>query len=133
MSIQGSSIDVGATYTPSGGTATALKNRSNGTNHVVMYLDDGSDYADQTTIDFKVKEPKVNASSAGGYTQRRSESVTKTPKTLASGDTTIDKAGWFIAVSRETTDAEIQALVDLQVAQLLDADYADFREDQSTS
>lgn len=133
MSIQSASVPIGATFSPTGGSATSLLTKRQEGNTVSTILDDGSAFIDQTVLEFSTKEPKVSASAPDGYTQRRNVVYVKVPRTLANGNTTVDTLRLEVAASVETSAANLTSLRELAVHALTDSDFTDFWEEQSMS
>jgi hypothetical protein len=131
MTIASASVAIGATFAPSGGSATSLLTKSSeGTQHIV-YLDDGSDLIDQETYDFSYKAPKSSASAPGGYTAARNTVVIKVPLDLADGSSYVDTVRIEIACAQERTAAQKLSLRERAMHILNDADFTSFWDDQS--
>ncbi len=132
MPLNGASIPIGATYAPTGGSATSLVTSEgpSGGSHLLL-LDDGSDLINQTTFEFSVKRPKVNSGSPSGYTQARNIILIKDPFLLDNGNLNVDTVRCEVACAYERTDAEKDQLIELLIHALVDADFASFHHDQS--
>ena len=130
--INNASVPVGTTYTPSGGTATSFKTKSNRDNHIA-YLDDGSELIDQVTAEFSVKEAKVLESAPNGYSQARNSVFVRNPLALDNGGRTMNTGSVSLNCDIETTDAEKLAILELLAHFILDSDFAEFWLEQSQS
>lgn len=133
MSITTASIPLGATYAPSGGTATSFIVKKATDAGMSVVLDDGSDFLSQTEMSFTTKEPKSNDSAPNGYTQGRNNVHIKVPLSLDNGNRTVNNVKIEISSDIETTDAERATLRELAAHVLLDADYQDFWDAQARS
>lgn len=134
MSISSASMPIGATYTPTGGSATSLvaKGSTSGS-QLSTFLDDGSILLDQIQFDFSYSEPKVNSGAPGGWTQARNNVAVKSPLGLDNGNRTVNTIRIEISCDPETTDAEKATLREYGAHVLLDSDFTDFWDNQSTS
>lgn len=130
--INGASFAIGASFAPTGGTATDVKTKTNVEKHIA-YLDDGSALIDQKVLEFSSKDPVVNASAPNGYTQARSTVVVKVPLSLDNGNRTINTVKMEIACDIETTDAEKATLREYALHCLSDSDIQEFWDEQSRS
>lgn len=124
MSIRDYSLAVGGTISTTGGTSTPVLVKRSDLNSVQMILDDGSAYADETRVNVVTSEPKQNASSPGGYTQRRVSQKIILPFTNADGSKTSMAAEIAINVPVEASPSDISGLRSLiaQVTTSADAD-----------
>jgi hypothetical protein len=59
-----------------------------------------------------VKPYAVSDSAPGGYTQQRATMLLKKPKVLANGNRTVNTARYELAYDPETTNAEIEEMVE---------------------
>lgn len=133
MTINSASIPVDATITPSAGTATTLKTKSNdGALHVV-FLDDGADLLTQSVMEFSYKEPKAQSGAPNGYSQARNTVVIKKPLALDNGNRTVNTLRIEFAGDVEMTAAEKLSLRTLGVLALSDSDFTEFWDDQSAA
>lgn len=130
MAIQNATLPVGATITPSGGTATTMKLKEVTPSKLVVALDDGSEFLSQQTIDVVTKSPVVSTSAPNGYTQARSSAFFRFPLSLDNGNRTVNTLKIELAVDHETTAAEIQGYLAKGVLFMLSADAADMWEQQ---
>lgn len=130
MSIKNASIPVGATFTPSGGTATTLLDMG-ASDKTIVLLDDGSDFLVQTTMNFDTKAPKVSVGAPNGYTQARNSVLVQVPRILANGNRTVDTIRIEVSCDPETDDTEKGSMRELGAHVLLDSDFAAFWNDQS--
>lgn len=127
------SIDIGATLTPSGGTATTLKTKKmiSARNMHILYLDDNSALNDQTTVECSQKEPRVNSGAPNGYTQARNILLVKDPFLLDNGETTINSIRVEQSCDAELTAAEKLELRVKAALMLIDSDLQEFWDEQS--
>jgi hypothetical protein len=133
MTIANASIPIGATFAPSGGSATTIKTKeANGPRHLA-FLDDGSALLDQQTADFSYKAPKVSVGAPNGYTQARNTVVVKVPLTLANGNLTVNTIRIEQSCDFETSAADKASLREWAVHLLNDSDFTEFWDDQSAS
>jgi len=121
MSISNASIPMGATITPSGGTARTLVSLGSNPGENRLYLDDGSSLILRMNLLATSKLPSPNASKPNGYTQQRSALNVQRPKLLANGNYTTNSARAEISYDPESTTAEVQELLDALVLSLITA------------
>jgi len=133
MSISAASVTVGATFAPTGGSATSLLQKSDDGNSVQTILDDGSILLSQKQVDFSTQAPKVSTGAPNGYTQARNTVVIKVPLTLDNGNRTVNTIRIELASDIETTDAERDTLRELAMHVLNDTDFDDFWNQQALS
>jgi len=127
MSIQNASVPIGATYTPSGGTATTMIDKGNAqAGQTSVILDNSATFQLQTGLNFTVKEPKASLNAPGGYTQARASVYITVPFILDNGSRTVNTVKVEIAHDPELVDSEVDDLLELAAHLVLDADYADF-------
>jgi hypothetical protein len=127
MSIKTASVAIGATYAPTGGTATAITPLATSNTDISAFVaTTGVMASTRTEIVFSGKVPKVSASGPGGYTQGRSSVLVKQPKTLANAARTINTASVSLSIDPETTAAEVTALKSLLINLINDADFDQF-------
>lgn len=132
MSIRSASIPVGATFAPTGGTATSLVVLSQEAGKITAFVGTSGVLAQtRTECTFETKIPRVNSNAPGGYTQGRSIMVAKVPKTLANLARTVNTARVELSIDPETTAAEVAALKSLLVNSIVDADFDQFWQNQS--
>jgi hypothetical protein len=127
MSIKTASVPIGATFSPTGGTATAITPLSTSNTDISAYVATAGVMAStRTEVTFSGKVPKVSKTAPGGYSQGRSSVLVKTPKVLANLQRTINTASFSLAIDPETTAAEVAALKSLIVNMITDADFDQF-------
>lgn len=131
MSISAASIPVGATISPTGGSATSFTVLGGDESRVEAVLADGSAFAARTKMTFTAKSPKTSASAPGGYTQLRNKVVISKPKTLANGNTTLNTISVELSVDPESSAADMTALQTLACLLLSDSDFTAFWQQQS--
>lgn len=132
MSIRLASVPVGATFAPSGGTATSLVMLSSDSNSASAFVGTtGVTPLTRSEISFVGKPPRVSKTAPGGFTQGRASAVVSQPKVLANLARTLNTAGVYFNIDPETTDAELTALKSLLVNLILDADLAQLWLNQS--
>lgn len=134
MSIKTASVLVDGTVATTGGTATTLIDKGSSTkNNWVGILNDSSEFLNQTTVTFSIREPRVDSGAPNGYTQARSEVVVHVPLALDNGSYTRNTLRLSVAVDHETTDAEIESILVLGAQLLADSDFSDFFKKQALS
>jgi hypothetical protein len=131
MSIASGTVLVGGTTSSTGGTSTGFIVKGDTFNEAKVVLDDSSAFIDATNISFSVKDPVVNSSAPNGYTQRRSNVSVLVPLALDNGNYTTNSVKISISCDPETTDAEVDALIELGAQLLRDADFDAFWKQQS--
>lgn len=131
MSINAASITVGATFAPTGGSATTLKTKTLSESKHVVFLDDGASIAAQTVLEFSQKQPKVSSSAPNGYTQQRNTVLIKFPFALDNGSSTVNTAKVEVACDVELTAAEKLSMREYLLHLLSDSDFLEFWDDQS--
>lgn len=106
-----------------GGTALTLASAgSDGiTNRLIVTAD--TDFRTRRSIVASIKTPKPLATAPNGYTQARSKAVYTKPKLLANTKYTNNTISIEISVDVETTQTEIQELMDVGAQMLFDADF----------
>lgn len=132
MAIRTSSIPVGATIAPTGGTATGLVSLGQNLTDLSTYLaTTGVTQLTRTAMDFTSKQPKVSLTAPGGFTQGRSGVKITSPKVLANLKRTLNSIKIDLSIDPETTVAENLALRSLAALALLDSDFDAFWINQS--
>lgn len=102
------------TLTPSGGTNVVYtKVRQNGDTHQFQCLDD-SDMRTRRSLDVKVSLAKPSKNAPNGYTQNRVLFYFKDPILLANGSITVNGNRSELHFDVESSDAQLQALLDKQ-------------------
>jgi hypothetical protein len=131
MSIESSAVLVDGTVATTGGTNTSVITKGQSLDSHKVILDDGAEFIDTSTIDFSIKDPKVNSGSPNGYTQARSSVKLSVPLALDNGNRTVNTFTLSLSVDPETTDAEIESMLVLAAQLLHDSDFSDFWKKQS--
>lgn len=126
MSFASASIPVGATFAPTGGTATSLLSLGRVGSSESFLVNDSSAFISRKLVNANVTEPRVNASSPNGYTQRRARVNIQVPITLANGKTTTNSITMELACDPETSNAQVDALHSLAINILNDSDFDAF-------
>jgi len=85
-----------------------------------------ADFRTRRSIDFSVKVPKVNSSSINGYTLGRARALYKQPKLLANGKIVTNTVALEIAYDFESTDVEVQRMLDTGAQLFFDTDFTSF-------
>lgn len=132
MTIQSSSVNIDGTVATTGGTATTMLNKGGTLNERRCVLDDGSEFINETKLEFTVRDPVVNSGAPNGYTQARSIVKVLEPLLLDNGSYTTNKLEISLSVDPETTDAEVESMLVLGAQLLHDADFSEFWKKQST-
>lgn len=124
MSIRTASIPVGATITPSGGTATSLALLgSDATSARAFLASSGVTPLTRTELNFVCKQPKPSSGAPGGFTQGRASVKLTVPKTLSNTARTLNSGSVEIAIDPETTAAELLAIKTNLILVLADSDF----------
>lgn len=128
MSLDNASIPIGATYAPTGGSATTMKTLETSAGSRKLYLDDGSDMILRKTCLATAKAPVPNSGAPNGYTQSRVTAVFHVPFLLDNGNYTTNSIKIEASFDPELTTAEVEAqLWDLVRHVCVDSDFDDFR------
>lgn len=132
MSIKTALVALGSTFTPTGGTSTAIVPLNTSNADITAFVGTSGVIAStRTEITFSGKTPKASSSGPGGYTQGRSSVLVKQPKVLANAARTINTASVSLAIDPETTAAEVAALKSLLINLINDADFDQFWQNQA--
>jgi len=131
MPIKTGTIKTSALIAVSGGTDVSLLSRGGSLGTIKVILDDGSEYLNQTAMDFSIKEPKVNIGSPNGYTQMRNVLKITQPKVLSNGNSTLNSVTVNLGTDVETSNAEISELLQLASQVLTESSFDDFWQNQS--
>jgi hypothetical protein len=124
MSIRNASVPVGATFSPTGGTATSLVVIEQKAGEVRSFIGTaGVTAKDRTELKFTSLTPKPSVSTPGGFTQGRASVTVSVPKILANTNRTINTGSISLAFDPETTVAEVAALKSVLINALIDADF----------
>jgi len=133
MSLIGGSLPIGATFAPTGGSATTLVDLGGSETRRKLLIDDAAEYALRRLINVSVVEPQVNSGYPGGYTPIKRRVAITYPITLADDSVFVNQAIVELIVHRETVDADITALRSDVCNVMDDADFDGFWEDSSLS
>lgn len=107
MALRNASIPLGATLTPTGGTATTLSSLGQTLSELKTYLASaGVTQLTRTAVDFSTKQPKASITAPGGFTQGRSSFKMTRPKVLANTKRTLNGISVEISTDPETSAAE---------------------------
>lgn len=124
MSIRNASVPVGATFSPTGGTATSLVLLSGDSATSRAFVGtSGVTPLTRTELTFSSKLPKVSPSAPGGFTQGRASVKITVPKVLANLNRTLNSATLEIALDPETTSTDLAAIKSLLVNLIVDVDF----------
>lgn len=123
MGLSSASVPIGATYAPTGGSATSFVSlgQTDGSNR--LYIDDGASLILRKTMLATTRPPVANASAPNGYTQQRSSLVFHLPKLLANGNYTTNTVRIEVAFDPETTEAERDLMRELIAHVGVDVDF----------
>lgn len=125
MPINGASIPVGATWTPSGGSAKTYTSDGITVANGVHLIDASvTDFRVRPQMTLKTKVPTLD--SLGNYSKGRRSLVCTIPKVLASGKTVFPLIRIELEDHPELSAAEVATLVSIGVNTLVDADFATF-------
>lgn len=133
MSLSNASIPIGATYAPTGGSATSLVSLGSTSEQNKLFIDDGAGLILRKTCLASSKAPVPNAGAPNGYTQQRSTIVFHLPKLLANGKYTTNTVRAEIAYDPETTEAEVDFMKEIFAHLGADADFDSLWNDGSTA
>jgi hypothetical protein len=132
MGIRTSSIALGATFSPTGGTATAFSTLSSNDQSIKGFLaESGVTPLTRKEVTFEGKPSRANASSPGGYTQGRASAKLAVPKVLANLARTVNTMKVELSVDPETTDAEVTAMKSAMINLINDTDFSQLWLNQS--
>lgn len=108
-----STIKEGATtVAASGGTDVTLAGLgAQGNKNTFTFSTDSANLT-RRLLEASVKPYAVSSTAPGGYTQQRAKLLLKAPKVLANGARTINTCSVEIAYDPETTNAEIEAMLE---------------------
>jgi hypothetical protein len=133
MSITSASILVDGTVATTGGTATTFIEKGQTLNQWEGILNNAAEFLLQQGLTFTIKDPKVNAGSPNGYTQKRSSIVLRVPLALDNSGYTVNTLKIELACDHETTAAEIESMLVTGAQLLHDSDFSNFWKKQSLS
>jgi len=109
---------------PTGGTAlTFASNGIQGPGEITLVVPADLDLRTRRSIDIKVKPAKTSVGAPNGYTQARVSMLYKKPKILANTKITVNTVKVEFAFDVETTQVEIQELLDVAAQLCFDADF----------
>jgi hypothetical protein len=133
MGIQQATISVDPTsITVTGGTPVLYSLMRYGGNTVVCGVNADTDSRLKRKLNFKTSLPQVLASAPNGYSQARSSLDAIFPKLLDNGKITENAGGIYFRFDPETTAAEKLRHRQLLAQMLIDSDFAEFWDNQST-
>lgn len=133
MPLSGASIPVGATYSPTGGSATTFVSLGGTLGKKDLFLDDGSSLILRRLLSATSIAPRPLSSAPNGYTQQKVQLFMKVPKLLANGKYTTNTVDAVIRFDPETTTAERAFLREMLAHYGSDSDFAEFFEDGSVA
>jgi len=123
MSLSSASVPIGATYSPTGGSATSLVSMGTTLDQNKLYVDDASSLILRKTCLATVKAPTPLASAPNGYTQQRSKLVFHVPLLLDNGEYTVNTVEISMSYDPETDSSELAYLRELIAHVGVDADF----------
>lgn len=129
MPLIGGSIPLGATFAPTGGSATDLLDLGGDRTGRKLLIDDAAEFSLASVINCSKQDTQVNSSYPGGYTPLKRRAARLKPITLADGSVFTNQIISELIVHPETTAAQITELLSTQVNILNDADFDDFWKD----
>lgn len=133
MSLSNASVPIGASYAPTGGSATSLVSLGQNEGSNKLYIDDGSDLILRKTCLATSKAPVVNSGAPNGYTQQRSTIVFHVPMLLANGNYTTNTVKIEVAFDPEADASERAYLRELIAHCGVDADFDGLFDDGSVA
>jgi len=132
MALATASIPIGATYTPSGGSATSLVSLGYSSEGVhKLYIDNGAALLLRKHIIATTKSPVVSPGAPNGYTQQRTNFYMKSPLLLANGNYTVNSLRVELSYDPETAAASVAFLREMLAHLGSDSDFDDFFVDAS--
>jgi len=127
MSIANASVQVAPTsITVTGGTALSFTPLSNTGTKVIVQNTADTDSRTRRKASFKVTSAVPEATAPNGYTQNRCEAKFTKPKLLANGKITTNEVIITMRSDVETTQTELQEMVDVGAQLFCDADFLNF-------
>lgn len=133
MALIGGSIPLGATFAPTGGSATTLASLGGSGTNLKLLVSDSAAFNLRSIITASVVESVVNASYPGGFTPTKRRLARTKPITLADGSIFTNQMILEMIVHPETSDAQITELRSTAVNCLNDADFDGFWLDSALS
>lgn len=129
MSLIGGSIPVGATFAPTGGSATTLSSLGFDRSGGKLLLTDGAIPSLRSVITVSHVEASANSAYPGGYTPLKRRLARTKPITLADGSIFVNQVIIEMIMHQETTDAQVDELRSVGICVLTDTDFEAFWED----
>lgn len=133
MGLSTASIPVGASYAPTGGTATAMVSLGQSGDSNKLFIDDNADLILRKTCLATSKAPVPNSGAPNGYTQQRSTIVFHVPMLLDNGNYTTNTVKIEVAFDPEADSSERGFLRELIAHCGVDADFDGLFDDGSTA
>jgi hypothetical protein len=123
--INGGSIPLGATFAPSGGTATTISSLGgdSSSSGIKFLVEDSAAYAERSIIQVSTVEASVNSGYPGGMTPNKRRTSYKISRQLADGSYFTDQVNIEIIAHPETTVSEITGLRSAGCNMLNDSDF----------
>jgi hypothetical protein len=132
MSFQNAAVVTApSSIAPTGGTALAFTPITNDGSKVDMVVAADTDSRTRRHLIGSIVMPKPQATAPNGYTQARGEIKFRKPKLLANGKYTTNEVIVSMRYDPETTQVEIQELMDVGAQLCFDADFVNFWKLQS--
>lgn len=131
--LSNASVPIGATYAPSGGSATSLVSLGHTSDSNKLFIDDGSDLILRKTVLATSKSPVPNSGAPNGYTQQRTTIVFHVPMLLANGNYTTNTVRIEVAFDPEADASERGFLRELIAHCGADADFDSLFDDGSVA
>lgn len=123
MALNGGSIPLGATFSPTGGSATTMSTLGGDRNGAKVLINDNAVFSLRSTLNVTVVEPAANDTYPGGFTPAKRRVTRTKPITLASGDIFVNQAIVEMIVHPETTVTQIAELRSTAINIINDADF----------
>jgi len=109
---------------PTGGTALTFASfGSPAPGQVNLFVPADTDLRTRRSMQWKVKLAKPKADAPNGYTQHRVSFTYYYPIILANGKITVNSSGGFASFDVETSQTQIQQLIDVGAQGFSDADF----------
>lgn len=132
MPLATANIPIGATYAPTGGSATAFSSLGYSSDGVhKLFIDDGSSLILRKNVIVTTRAPVVSVGAPNGYTQQRVNVYMKFPKLLANGNYTVNTVRVELAYDSESSAADIALMREMLAHLGSDADFDGLYEDAS--
>lgn len=132
MSLLNAIVKTGASaFTPTGGSDLTFSALVQEGKKVILQVIADTDYRLRRKITCTALDPRVDSAAPNGMSQVRTKAKFTKPKLLANGKVTTNSVEVIVARDWETTEAEVQELLDVGAQCLVDTDFVSFHKYQS--